>query len=98
MTISEVQIGHEWLCIQPSLQPALDISVRPKTILERLDCLNEKERMRIGRQAAGSVMNPPKPLFHRLQIRNVNFVQPTLPVYQIQWYPTSELVALDRGF
>jgi hypothetical protein len=24
----------------------------------------------------------------------VNFGQPTLPVYRIQWYPTSELVAL----
>jgi hypothetical protein len=24
--------------------------------------------------------------------------QPTLPVYRIQWHPTSELVALDRDF
>jgi hypothetical protein len=27
-----------------------------------------------------------------------NFGQPTLPVYRIQFYPTSELMALDREF
>jgi hypothetical protein len=29
---------------------------------------------------------------------NANFGQPTLPVYRIQWYPTPELVALERYF
>jgi hypothetical protein len=37
---------------------------------------------------------------HKLRIRKyyVNFGQPTLPVYRIQWYLTSELVALKRDF